>query len=293
MTLYMYIASAPSSLARIIGVNYPERDINIRLDNDRRLRLYEGNTLKGTGSTVLDLDTWYRISLGFVGYYFVLYIDGNTEVQYLYPIGAFIEASFGIHDSVTADIYFDDIAVGEMGDIRVLCASPKGDGTNQDFDTAEPSGSRPWYTRVDGCPANDSDYVRHTATSDAEETYALEDRTDLGIGSDDLIKAVCTLCRMKRGGGGSTTHQIVEYDGGNYETAKTLDTDFEWHKIYRRLKPSGGSWTWAAFDAFEAGAGNAGDGGQDTYLSCVMATVAYQYVAPPPPPSEESSAFWM
>ena len=279
LTVYLYIAEAPDTDVAILGA---DGGVSVGLSSDPKLILYGGSPTE-TGNTVLDTSTWYRISLSLdaANDTAKVYLDGVEECSSTTVSGDVLENWLGPQDYCTTDLYFDNYAsddvesADDIGDIRVVRSSPDADGTNTDFDTREPTDGRPYYGLVDECPASDSDYVAQVATADAEETYGLQGRASLGIGVSATIHAVSTWCQMKRGGGGPTTHQMVEYDGGNYETTKDLTTDFVWYNIYRATPPSGGSWDWTKFDAYEAGAGN-DNGGQDTYLSCVMVMVAVE-----------------
>ncbi|MBA7661331.1 hypothetical protein ES703_69346 [subsurface metagenome] len=292
-TVYFRVDVAPSEECTIIGTMAM---INIRLTTDRYLTTHDVTTLKDTGSTQLVLGTWYRISWSLIVDNTVkVYLSGKEECSA--TIGdVWILPVIGIQDFVTALFYFDDFvaddvaSLDDIGDIRVVRSQPNADGTNQDFDTRVPADGRPYFGLVDECPVDDADYVARVATGDAEETYGLQGSSTIGLGASDTIKAVSVWCRMKRGGGGATTHQIVVYDAANYETTVALTTDWTWYNKYYATKPGGGGWTQAAFDAFEAGAGNAGDQGQDTFLSCVMVMVAYTPANEPPNYAPRSSS---
>lgn len=294
-SFYLRIASAPSADTIITGVR--DHCAWIELTSDRYLKLYDPVGLIGTSSTQLQLHTWYRIEFsGTVGLggTVKVFITGTEEISGNVDSSVYAElyeTNIGVIDAVIADLYFDDYIKADLmppaviGDVRVLRASPNADGINTDFNTREPTNSRPYFGLVNECPADDANYVSNEedAGVDKEETYDLQECSGLGIGASDTIEAVSVWCRMDKGTGKASTHQLVVYDEENYEYTMTFSKTYGWKNKYLADRPGGGTWSQDVFDAFEAGAGNAGDGGQDTFLSCVMAMVAYIPVAAPPP----------
>lgn len=200
LTVYLYIATAPNTDCSILGAwgaTY------VSLSSDRYLKLYDGG-IEDTGSTQLSTSTWYRISLCLdaANDTAKVYLDGVEECSSSTISGNILENWTGPQDTVTADLYFDNYAsddiasANDIGDIRVLRSSPNAAGNYAQFDTVV--GDTVHYAQVDECPASDSDYVQHAATSAAKDSYGLQDCSTIGIGAKDTIKAVATWVRAKK-----------------------------------------------------------------------------------------------
>lgn len=265
----------------------------IYLTSNRKLKVGGGTE----GSTVLDVDTWYRISWysEIASNLATIYLNGISEAtgssgitgeNHIVRVGQ-IQAS---DRSIT--VLFDDVVIGDdaaapQGDIRTLVALPKADGANRNFLDDESGTTRPFFDSANQLPSDgavDDTYVWYDDSDiggDSEETFALQNSSAIGLGAGDTINAVNIVVRMKRGNGQSVDHQIVEYDTANTETVLTLGTSFATYTKYSATAPTSGAWDQDIFDAYEIGAGNAGDGGQDTYISSAIAMVAYTPAAAP------------
>lgn len=277
-TFYLRIATAPSALCRIFG-GIGGGDLNIRLDTDRHIDLYNSNDASRLGTTELALNTWYRISFGIDGSYKgTVYLNG--VVEHSPAIISNTEPYLGILDSVTADLYFDDyssdntVSSDDPGDIRVLRSSPNAAGQYAEFDTI--SG----YGNCDEVPADGATTIVDDSGVSAmhRETYNLQDWDTIGGAGDDTIKAVCIW--VQASDSGNTAQGItVRDDGTDYETMLEFGKAYTWkNKLYDTNAPRASAWTPAIFTAFQAGGYS--EGSKDVYMSCVMVMGAYTPAAP-------------
>ena len=286
-TCWLHIGSSPSAETRIIaGWNGAVDNYNVRLTADRYLKLYNADTLVGTGGTQLATGTWYRISFASNN----IYLNGNAEIT-----GSFTPAGdtlrVGIGTAVTADLYFDDVAFDDvssttidLGDIRTLLSLPNVQGTYYGFDTEAPvRADADHYLNYDD-PAgaiSDADYVQQAGKTAVRDTAGLQDCSTIGIGASDTINAVNVLARMM----GATTCGITVRDNGtDFDYAKALNKAATWFSQYFALMPRTGTpvWSQAGVNAFEAGAFHTLDQGTDTFLYALMVMVAYTPSVGPP-----------
>jgi len=282
----IYIVSAPDGTTIIIGDN-TANTANVRLTSTRYLELYNADTKKGnTGSTQLALNTWYDIDVSLdpdsTNDPCKVYLDQSQQISADTNGCTTITENVGVGTAVTADIYFDDIifcttaSTADLGDIRVLRASPNDAGQYAEYDSV--SG----YGNVDECPASDTDYVEDNGSDLARECYNLQNATTIGIGGSDTIEAVSVWIRGERDGGSATDHKILVRDDGTDEASAGFGftTSYSWFgKYYAVMPKDSAAWTQTRFDGFQVGCQHLG--GQDQRVSCVMVMVAYSpYIIP-------------
>ena len=124
---YLNVATAPFAITQIMLLKDSAQGGNvtsIKLNTNRTLELWnEGGTPAqvDVDSSALALDTWYRIELA----YDWIGADQNTVTAYIdgvqFATGSNLGAlndnpntlSLGVITSVTADLYFDDVAVND------------------------------------------------------------------------------------------------------------------------------------------------------------------------------------
>ena len=147
-TFYLYIQSTPDDDCIILGGNY-FNDWYLVLDTNRYIDLYYGDsaTKKADGSTQLSTGQWYRISLSIDGVDSCKVYIGESEEHSATQSGiADFSPRIGALSSVTANLYFDDIAFDDdssldnIGDIHVGPARPVGEGTDDDNYTLDEHG---------------------------------------------------------------------------------------------------------------------------------------------------------
>lgn len=294
-TAYLYIDSSPDQETVILGYNQAGY-ANIRLTSDRYLKAYNGDTLKGSGSTQLNEDTYYRISGSIDGDSandpFKVYIDGVEEISD--DMDGVVNgwggaSSFRVGASTlntTADLYFDDIvcddisSTDDLGNIVVaVAANPNADGDANDFDS-NTGGETYHFEYYDNPPGEDpdSDYVYHQAKTVVQDIANLDSCSDIGLGGTDVIKAVKTCARWKlaKTGSGTPAYIYVKDNGSGYTTQLTDSAAFKWDFRLDAVMPNGGgAWTQDRFNAFQAGLQSTGENNYDTYLACILVMVAY------------------
>lgn len=270
-----------------------ERDGHVRLDI---------STVKGwveyDSEFMLESGKWYRISISldtstqkaraYVDGEVVSWADDCTNLKIDWQLGV-------LNSHVTCDFYFDDVVWDnvnsheDIGDLRILNAKIIGAGNYTDFDSYV--GSANHYENVDEIPPSDDDYNWQNAKSAVKECYSLENCSDIGLSETDVIKAVRTFCRMKRGSGGGSTHNILIRDNSqDYETPVSLSTSWsEYERIDESMPNGGGDWTQDRFNALEVGMSYGGEA-QDPYLSFILATVVFSGIVDEPLPPTDTVA---
>jgi hypothetical protein len=182
----------------------------IGIDTNRNLRLYAGatgTTLQATGSTVLSLSTWYKISFCYtitsasVSEWRV-YLGTSTtpELTASNPSSQIIGSSrWRIGWTGTApganivcythDYYIDDSSAltnpNADGLIRVTEKRPSALGNLNNFDTAVGAGANRW-DRVNERPANSANRYTQAGTTQQQENYTVQAAS---VGDDDITGA--------------------------------------------------------------------------------------------------------
>ena len=280
ISFYIQVNTAPNALAVVFGATGTNA-LSVRLETDRTLKFYAGETVASTSSP-MDLGTWYRVSFDLKGTSWNAWLNGSLLSGFPYTTSGITYSNgyLGIKTAVTADLYFDDYIEGDatgndLGDIRVLRASPNAAGQYAEFDTI--SG----YTNCDEVPASDADYVDDSGVEALHrECYNLQNCATIGLGGSDTIKAVNVWIRLYDN---NTLQGIIVRDNSvDYKTMKAVGKAYKWTNVlYDTNAPRASAWTQAIFDAFQSGGYS--EGKNDVYMSCVMDMVAFiPAVAPPP-----------
>ena len=274
-SFYLYIVDTPDIETVILGTDNTT-DLNqpsIRLDTDRHLNLYcGGNNLGDSGTTVLAENTWYRISYSKISTAARVYIDGVQELSDIDSDYTRMRQIIGIvATAATADLYFDDFvyddtdSLVDIGDIRVLRASPNAAGQYAEFDTI--SG----YTYCDEVPADGATTIVDDSGVSTlhRECYNLQDSATIGVSG--TINAVNVLVQ----GYSVNVAQgiIVRQATTDYTTMVEWGKTYTWKNKLYTAAPSTAAWDTDIFDAFQAGGYS--EGSKDVYMSCVMVMVAF------------------
>lgn len=284
VSFYLYIASTPAAQVVIVGTG----TTGIYLTADRYIRVYVSASLKITSSLQLNTETWYRISLSSSGSDSILYIDGSSDDGGTTNVETLLDGEIGIIASATADLYFDDCVWGnasstdDLGDIRVLRASPNAEGTDQNTGTGEDwqdlDDNPATYDHVDNIPlVQTADY--DWAEADGvmmRYTTGLQSLTDLGI-SGATIEAVNFIWYYETGGGGGVDQYYKIIYDQSQRTQVSIDdpTDPTLLQSYEADCPSDSdAWTEEVFDACEMGMAT-NDANKDLWWYSGVAMVAY------------------
>lgn len=225
----------------------------VNVSNDDKIRIYNGGTLVGTGTTTLYKNRWYLIEVHVVvgsSGLIEVRLDGVPEVSY----SGNVNASTVINNLyVAADIdrsYMDDIALNDTsgsadntwcGDGRVIALVPDGNGDTNQWSAS--SGSN--YQCVDeGFPGNeDTDYV-YTTTSEQIDLYNIQNPS---LPSGAVIKRVWATCIAKKTVSESATISIGLKTGGTeyWGSAQQLETNYKSFnsQVYSQNPNTSADWT--------------------------------------------------
>jgi len=223
---YVYIATLPSANTMLMGwIDTSPFGYGVRLRTDGKLAIGGTNSvLIGTASTItLSTGQWYRIELDY---------DDGTDLATCYVDGVSActlsgadtfggtQAMFGLFDSCTADVYFDDIAVNDnSGSVQnglpgagsIVHLKPNAAGDNSGFATAVggTAGAANNYTRVSETTPDDlTTYNNTTVTGTTTiDDFNVDSSASAGIGSSDTVTLVQVGQRM--GSNAATTASIV------------------------------------------------------------------------------------
>ena len=215
---YIYVATRPSAQCRLVqfGSSSSPATGGIYMNTDGTMIVKDNFGNAGTGtSAAVPLNTWTRIELSQNNTgapYYTGYVDG-TQFSSGGTFGTSINwVLFGILDSVTADIYWDDIAVNDTsgssqtglpgaGAIVHLLPNAAGDN-NAWFKSGGGAGDSNNYTQVSELlPDDATTYLKVTATSDNGkiDDYNVASSSSAGIGASDTINLVAVRGRAKFG----------------------------------------------------------------------------------------------
>lgn len=295
LSFYLYIDTLPDVSILLNNLLITVAQLTLQLTTGGQIKVYDDNTLRGTSSSVLAEDTWYRISAT---------IDTTNDKVYVWINGTIdsnlngiavgatcntIGGYSGVCTAATTDIYFDDCTRGsasgstDIGDIRTLLSLPNSAGQYSDYDTVEPA-LAVHYTTYDDPPGSisDADYVLQAGKTAVRDTAGLQDSATIGLVASDTIQAVRVLARMVDNTTGGIT---VRDNATDYDYIVSAGKTATWYSQYFATMPNGGAaWTQTRFDAFQAGGLSSG-GTTDSYLYALMVMVAYTPAAPPPGPT--------
>lgn len=300
---YIYIASAPAANTTIMGYGDSSSfyGAKVRLNTDRTLSLtYNDGTLSATGSTTLATSTWYRVEMYYdeTNNQATLRLDGTTEIAAtaVDDIGGGGKAIFGVFNSTTADIYFDDIAINDTtgsyqnswpGSGKIIHLNPDSAGDSSSWTGYVGSGAN--WERVDETTPNDAtDGVRSRTTNEVDE-YGL---TASGIGSSDTVNVVAVGFRANRSTGTTSSTfnvRVKDSSGGTvsesatftastttWRTNDTANGNAAPYPLVTYNRPGGSSWTSTYLDSAIIGVKTvSGSGDRYAQLSTIWASVDY------------------
>jgi len=229
---------------------------SLQLNTDGTLSVYNGfgtgQTLLGTTSNAVSLNTWYYIEL----YVTVSASVGTCEVRINGVSGLSLTGvntaktgnsyanSFGLFG---APGYYDDLYIFDgsgtinkdfIGDARVECLRPSGTGLKAEW-TPVPSGSQNWENVDDTTPDDDTTY-NHTTISGYTDLYTF---SDLVTTSGSIYGTQVNIYAKKDDAGSRTAVPVfyvetTEYDGSSFSPGDT----YTFSCITQETDPSTSSW---------------------------------------------------
>lgn len=189
-------------------------NFSVALINTNVFRLYSSSTPLDTGASILSVDTWYRISIGYTitsgsVSSIRVYLNGTLELSADNGTGVTTTSDavlFGCNSSGETltcrydDIYIDDGSdLTDTGDRRVTAKLPT-TATNNNFDTTGGTGA------VNERPLSETNYKQHQVISDVRQDYVIEgaDSGDVTVGGNTLIARLAWIWAKGTAGGAGT-----------------------------------------------------------------------------------------
>lgn len=247
---------------------------SVYVGSDNVLHADIGGSDVATGSTTLQVDTWYLLeawlkvddSAGV----FQVRLDGTSEISFSGDTKpgsetniASMRSGGGVTWASTGTTYIDDIAINDTtgsvdnswcgdGHVELYEADGAGDHTGLSIGGSSPPANN--WQAVDDIPANDDTDYTYSSTPGDYDLYTVADTTDL---SSVDIKRARVEARAKESVASTGTVALMVKTGGTEYTgsAQSLLTSYslafqeEW-----RLNPATGlAWTIAELDALQAG----------------------------------------
>lgn len=264
-------------------IQYLTAKFELRINSDCRLNFYNrSNSLLGTGSTVLQPGTWYRIELcttaGSAGAY-ELRVDGVTELS---GVGDFGAANFtGMFVGRNANrngqsvcYYYDDLAMDDsawVGDCSVASVHPTGVGSSDSYSNFGGANKTVSVTNNDG----DTSYV-NASSPNTFQSFLVEPPASRGItGTVAGVKCIATIRYPATSSSGRSfirskgATSLVTNPG--YTTSSYAPNS----KILL-LEPSAGvPWTVSDLDALEIGAATNASGSGITNVTRLIGMILY------------------
>lgn len=259
-----------TATAPIMGImDGTSRQFDVRITTGNVLVVTRDGTTVATGTTVLSVSTWYYIELkvviGNAGSY-ELRLQGSTELVDAtedtqatanafgngFFIGKATNSPAGIHRY--DDLYVCDGSGGVnddfLGDVRVQCMFPSGNGNSSQFDGSDGNTTDNYLLVDEAAPDNETTYVQSPDIGD-KDTYAYSDLTPTA--GDVFGVQIVPYCR-KTDAGTRSLVSVARLSGTEEDSSdKALSTSYIYMADIRETKPGGGSWTISDVNSSEFG----------------------------------------
>lgn len=207
---YLYITSYPSANgAGIIQIgNSTTTQASIQMQTDGSLSLWAQNVKVGSNSSVLSLNTWYRIEFKATAGSGTGVIEGkidgtNFASSTTTTIGNSDRLTVGMIGSVTSHTFFDDIAINDSsgtsqtsypGAGSIVHLHPNGTGDSETAGIAKTGDTPAWKCIDEVTPDDATTFISVAATSDTLDV-AIDNSSTAGIGASDTITLVAVGTR--------------------------------------------------------------------------------------------------
>lgn len=284
---YVRVAAYPSARTAIIGwadnTTGTTGFMCIKMNTDGTLIAGGSGATTGTASAALALDTWYRVELDYddSANSINAYLNGVlwTTVTAV-DLGGGNIARFGVMQTATADIYFDDLAVNDTtgsaqaglpGPGNIYHLRPNAAGDNNGYATAVggTAGAANNYTRVNETPPNDAtSYNQSTATgTTATDDFNLDSSATAGIGAGERVTLVAVGGRIGSNAAtaASLVYRIKSQTAGTVLESASVSVALNGWATHKAASPfpyqltsytdpqAGGAWTQALLDTAQIG----------------------------------------
>lgn len=316
--VYFYFVTFPSAENRIILTNNANNITTpltyITIDNIGALRLYDEDSVIGSASSALSLNTWYRIEMridtsGAGGAHIVRARIDNVEFAggaarnvSAPTLTMSVGGNLANEAQTTGEWWLDDWAINDpsgsfqtsfpgAGKIIVLRPSAAGDSNGFLAQVGGTAGAANNFTRVNENPPDDATSYNGSALLSAEDLFNMEDS---GIGSGDIVNVVAVNVRMADLIGADATAafklEIEKTSGGTKAQSGTIipnSTAWITNSLAGSISipplityqdPDSANWTQATLDSMQAGYIQTATNVQSIAVSNVWVSV--EYVSP-------------
>lgn len=210
ISFWVRVPSLPSSSGAMFCFNSGATKFNLSVASDGTMDLFDGASLRASGTAVLPTAQWVHIALAFsytsssvnscnVWINGVLDITATNVTWTVPPSDLFFGFFWNSVTCYVDDIYADDVSdLTFPGDIRVTAKLPVALNTNN-FDTLVGSGTNR-YDRVSERALSVSNGIQHAASTDVQENFGIQAASagDVDI-ADAYIVGYCGWVYGKRG----------------------------------------------------------------------------------------------
>ncbi len=243
--------------------------MEIYITADNKLRVARATNILATGASILSVGVWYyvefkiRIDNAPNGTY-ELRINGATEVSGTDDTQATANASAdrfrfrpstGNHALAIDDIYVLD-GTGSapnntfLGDCRIECIFPNGNGNSSQFDGSDGNSTDNYLLVDETSPDDDTTYVESADVGD-KDTYAYE---NLATTSGAVYGLQMLPWSKKSAAGSRQIVSVARLSATETDSlAKGLSDTYQYQPDIRETKPGGGAWTISDVNSAEFG----------------------------------------
>lgn len=246
----------------ILGLKF-----ELRINSSRQLVAYDSAlSVLGTGSTVIDLDTWYRLGVrtgtGAAGAYEVV-INGASELSGTGNLLTQNNAQWSWgkqtnRNGNTVDFYYDDMVISDSGfpagHVECLALLPNANGTYQTGTIGAGGGSH-WENVEERPPDGNTTYLLTSQVIGEAETEALQSCSEAGItGSPTLLFAkmglYCARDTVNSVFKGRLRSGSTDSDTASASVVSNYNT---FQAIHAVDPATGAAWTLSGLDGVEVG----------------------------------------
>jgi hypothetical protein len=263
VTFYFRYATKPAVNSE--EMFYIGGNLILRLTSAGKVDLYDNTTLTVAGTTVLSVDTWYRIEVLYkqgVDQTCEFKINGTVESSMLKSYAGATEVAFGKvtnRNGNTVDFFYDDIAIDDAvypgaGECKLGLAIGAGAASNW------VDGTGTTFAEVDDTPpgndGNTTVIAGNNTRDNLDHTFDMQAFATIGIIGTILAVATLVVARTLSTASASTiAHRRIFNSTGFELTAFELTTVYVTLGMIDLVDPSagGGVITQADFDSIEVG----------------------------------------
>lgn len=292
---------------------------SLRLNTDNTLQLWDeqASAQRGSNSSALSLDTWYRIELEYdrAAGSSKAFIDGVQFATGAQTANLDMNViRLGMIDTATIDFNFDDVAVNDSsgtsqtglpgaGNVIRLSPTAAGDANSFATQTGGTAGSGNNFTRTNETTPDDATTFNGSATLNEEDLFNV---TDSGIQSYDTVNVVQVNGRFRNSTADATgafKFEIEKAAAGTISQSTAIvpnSTTFRTNVAGATLPktspltlytdPDGSVWTKTTLDSMQIGYKDTTGPGTAGRRNDVTTVWAYVDYTPGTPPSVTSTS---